>query len=305
MAIYFSKLYGLELRDNYPYRARQDLCPYAPWTNPKSMGYMRVDNKEAVVLRPENLTKDIMEAPILVHLFMSLNILFWGGGVDENKNCEKKFSHTMVFVGLGVENGKEYMIARNSWGNSWGQNGHYKISVEAVKRCVELGLLLTLAREPKNPQYSGEELLKTVKMMRDSGKDVGIAPLNVTSPAVPTNVQHFPAPIYNQGPLPPNYVPVPEPAPAQPNYFQGQNKPNYVQPQVQPNYIQIPHWPNQNKPVYVQPPVQPNYHLTPPQPGYFPPFVQLNYVQPPAWPVYSPYNIPSKTKSASPTKNSK
>lgn len=40
--------------------------------------------------------------------------------------------HEVVFVGYGNEDGQEYLLMRNSWGDDWGMNGFIKISTKSL-----------------------------------------------------------------------------------------------------------------------------------------------------------------------------
>lgn len=42
-------------------------------------------------------------------------------------NCGTEIGHAVTAIGYGVENGDEYIIIKNSWGTSWGENGFGKI----------------------------------------------------------------------------------------------------------------------------------------------------------------------------------
>jgi len=42
--------------------------------------------------------------------------------------CGEDLDHGVTAVGFGVENGVEYVLVKNSWGTSWGENGYVKIA---------------------------------------------------------------------------------------------------------------------------------------------------------------------------------
>jgi cathepsin H len=43
-------------------------------------------------------------------------------------------NHAVLAVGFGVEDGKDYWIVKNSWGDAWGDKGFFKIQ-RGVNMC--------------------------------------------------------------------------------------------------------------------------------------------------------------------------
>ena len=51
----------------------------------------------------------------------------YSSGIIDGPWCGDTIDHAVEIVGFGVENGTKYWTVRNSWGESWGENGYFRI----------------------------------------------------------------------------------------------------------------------------------------------------------------------------------
>lgn len=71
----------------------------------------------------------------------------YNGGIYEHKYGDKKADHSVRVVGYGVENGKEYWLAANSWGTVFGENGFFRIKRYQQELGFENYLMSALPKE--------------------------------------------------------------------------------------------------------------------------------------------------------------
>ena len=54
---------------------------------------------------------------------------YYSGGIFDYSACGKSLDHAVLLVGYGSENGQDFWIMKNSWSDTWGEEGYMRIAI--------------------------------------------------------------------------------------------------------------------------------------------------------------------------------
>jgi len=125
---------GIDTEKSYPYEAIDGRCRYKK----KNKGA----TDAGVVNVPEGNEKKLKEAiatvgPLSVAIDASgENFQFYSKGVYDEPSCSSDvLDHGVLAIGYGVESGQEYWLVKNSWSETWGDNGYIKMARNKNNMC--------------------------------------------------------------------------------------------------------------------------------------------------------------------------
>ena len=115
--------YGMCSETDVPYEAQKSSCQdcnhvatYAGCVDVTPNNQMHL--KEAVSQGPVSVAIEADTAAFQ----------FYSGGVITGEACGTSLDHGVLVVGYGEENNEKYWLVKNSWGDSWGDDGYVKIA---------------------------------------------------------------------------------------------------------------------------------------------------------------------------------
>nr|XP_049701831.1 procathepsin L isoform X1 [Helicoverpa armigera] len=108
------------------YEANDGYCAIQNMTNPyKIRGFSQVTPRNPNALK----LALVKYGPVTVGVHASSIMVQYSNGLFYDFSCEDSYAnHGVTVVGYGVRNEEEYWIVKNSWGETWGEDGYILIS---------------------------------------------------------------------------------------------------------------------------------------------------------------------------------
>lgn len=75
--------------------------------------------------------------PIACSMYVTPKFDEYEGGIYSEQTLFPYSNHIISLVGYGVQDGQEYWIGRNSWGNYWGETGFFRIAMHKNNLNIE------------------------------------------------------------------------------------------------------------------------------------------------------------------------
>jgi len=119
---------GIDDGISYPYEGAVKECRYNAANNAMSDSKVKyftaiLKNKEDDIKRTLATIGPVSASIDAGHRSLQL----YTGGIYEEPQCTENLSHAVLIVGYGSENGKDFWIIKNSWGERWGEDGYFRL----------------------------------------------------------------------------------------------------------------------------------------------------------------------------------
>lgn len=78
---------------------------------------------------------------------------FYKSGVYADEECGNNLDHGVLAVGYGTEDGVEFFLVRNSWGERWGDEGYIRLAQQSETVNGTCGILSAASRPILRDDY--------------------------------------------------------------------------------------------------------------------------------------------------------
>lgn len=108
---------------SYPYTAKDGTCQKcSPIVHISSCSDVKPNDQIS-------LKAAVAQQPVAVAIEADTRYFqSYSSGILTSSSCGTNLDHGVLIVGYGTENGQDYWIVKNSWGQSWGDKGYVKIA---------------------------------------------------------------------------------------------------------------------------------------------------------------------------------
>jgi len=125
---------GIDTEESYPYEAKDLECRFkSKDVGATDTGFTDIPSQDEKALLQASATV----GPIAVAIDAShMSFQLYRSGVYSEPECSStQLDHGVLLVGYGTENGDDYWLVKNSWGESWGLSGYIKMARNKNNQC--------------------------------------------------------------------------------------------------------------------------------------------------------------------------
>ncbi|KAI1303082.1 Cathepsin L [Halotydeus destructor] len=125
---------GIDTEKAYPYVAEDEQCAYLPKSRGATVkSFVDIAEGDENALQKASATI----GPISVGIdASSFAFQLYSGGVYDETDCSStELDHGVTVVGYGTDNGSDYWLVKNSWGEDWGLSGYIQMSRNKENQC--------------------------------------------------------------------------------------------------------------------------------------------------------------------------
>lgn len=126
---------GLDTETKYPYEGKAEECRYEEaHSGGTDRGYVQLKSEDEEELKIAVATV----GPIAVAIDANHDSFqFYSEGIYYEPECSaEELSHAVLAVGYGSDKkGDDYWLVKNSWGESWGDNGYIMMARNKENNC--------------------------------------------------------------------------------------------------------------------------------------------------------------------------
>merc|ERR1711920_611689 len=133
---------GLCSEDDYPYLAEQeDMCMSSSCT--PVPGSVVTTFTDVIPNDVQALMDAITLQPVSVAIQADqMEFQLYESGVFDFEDCGTEIDHAVLAVGYGTEDGEDYFLIKNSWGETWGDSGYIKLARNSAQPEGTCGVLM-------------------------------------------------------------------------------------------------------------------------------------------------------------------
>jgi len=126
---------GIELEKDYEYTAEDGNCNFDESKVAATItGYVPIKEGSEADLQDAVANK----GPVAVAVEVQMGFEFYSGGIYDGSDCSgtpEALNHGVLAVGYGTEGDQDYWIVKNSWGDSYGEDGYIRMIRNSQDKC--------------------------------------------------------------------------------------------------------------------------------------------------------------------------